>query len=60
MTKKEIASNCSRRMSPEEVAAIRLSLRSAGIPVYPDRILAGPAGAAVMKKGPGRTSNPRR
>jgi hypothetical protein len=61
MVKKEIASNCSRRMSAEEVAAIRSALKAEGIPIYPDRIRAGPANAAVMKKAkPRHTSVSRR
>lgn len=41
-------SNSSFRMSAEEVAAIRQALRTEGIPIYPQRILAEPAKADLM------------
>lgn len=61
MKRKETPSNCTRKMSAEEVAAIRLALKSEGIPIYPDRILAGPAEAAtVTTRRIGRAPAPRR
>lgn len=41
--------NSTRRLSGEELAAIRMALKSQALPVYPERIRAAPDEAPLRK-----------